>query len=543
MNNKEPSFEEMKKSIEKVGGLFYQYRPCRRDMATIYDIENIRHGVVYAQTPLNMNDPFDSMIGYSPEKMYEDCISLMMDAVKIDDENTRLIVEMLLKHKALGTVAELLFNLNELKRHIFMQRLIMHKTQLPMAVFVQENLKVLYSKSPSSVKKAFTKEMFLLFALLVIQMEKVDITEQTLNDILQLDDLLEKLHITAIEIKDSTYIPHIKKFLSQLTVSCFSVSGWDNQLMWSHYANSYAGICIEYDFNKIEEFIGFIYPVNYVKERPTLSMRDIGIKGLIANEETRIDYGEVDMTAILNYMLAKNKCWEYENEWRIINIGKENTPIFVNMPYVKSITLGMKTDPICKHFLWDVCQERGIECYELSVDTSDFRLSRKLLEEDDVVYDVDTEVEYITLLVQQINKMSERMGICGDEFSINGANSDFSLLKPMLLDAIDMLTNSYFLKISLNRLCEKSEEEITKDMVPETVYEMVNELNAMVPQIEETTTILTETLPNLRFGRALAKNDYDIVSKQLSDLKELVEKFIEIEWNPIYLDNGSMQKA
>ena len=88
MNNKEPNFEDMKKSIEKAGGLFYQYRPCRRDIATIYDIENIRHGVVYAQTPLNMNDPFDSMIGYSPEKMNENCISLLMDTVKIDNENS-----------------------------------------------------------------------------------------------------------------------------------------------------------------------------------------------------------------------------------------------------------------------------------------------------------------------------------------------------------------------------------------------------------------------------------------------------------------------
>ncbi|MGN0427318.1 MAG: DUF2971 domain-containing protein [Agathobacter sp.] len=537
MNNKEPNFKDMKKSVEKAGGLFYQYRPCRRDVATIYDIENIRHGVVYAQTPLNMNDPFDSMIGYSPEKMYEDCISLLMDAVKIDDENTRLIVEMLLKHKALGTVAELLFNLNELKRYIFMQRLIMHKTQLPMVVFVQQNLKALYSKSPSSVKKAFTKETFLLFALLVIPMEKVDITEQTLNDILQLNNLLERLHTTAIEIKDSTYLPHIRKFLSQLTVSCFSVSGWDNQLMWSHYANSYAGICIEYDFNKIEEFVGFIYPVNYVKERPTLSMKDIGIKGLVSNEETQIDYGEVDMAAIFNYMLAKNKCWEYESEWRIINVGKENTPIFVNLPYVKSITLGFKIDPICKHLLWDVCKERGIECYEILVDTSDFGLTRKLLKEDDFVYDADIEAEYIILLVEQINKMSEHMGICGDEFSTKVANSDFSLLKPMLSDGIDMLANSYFLKTSLNRLCEKSEEEITKDIIPESVYDIVNELNAIIPQIEEATNVLTETLPGLRLGRALGKNDYDIVNKHLVDLKELVERIKSVAWHPIYVDD------
>ena len=60
---------EMKEAIKKSGGLFYQYRPCRRDDSTIYDIENIRHGVVYAQTPLNMNDPFDSQIGFSAEQI------------------------------------------------------------------------------------------------------------------------------------------------------------------------------------------------------------------------------------------------------------------------------------------------------------------------------------------------------------------------------------------------------------------------------------------------------------------------------------------
>ena len=30
VKNNEPNMEDMKKSIEKAGGLFYQYRPCRR---------------------------------------------------------------------------------------------------------------------------------------------------------------------------------------------------------------------------------------------------------------------------------------------------------------------------------------------------------------------------------------------------------------------------------------------------------------------------------------------------------------------------------
>lgn len=57
------------------------------------------------------------------------------------------------------------------------------------------------------------------------------------------------------------------------------MSGWNNQLMWSHYANSYAGICIEYDFNQIKDAIGFIYPAEYTTERPTLSLQDLGVKG------------------------------------------------------------------------------------------------------------------------------------------------------------------------------------------------------------------------------------------------------------------------
>ena len=48
------TFPKIKEKINKAGNLFYQYRACRRDAATIYDIENIRHGVVYARTPLQM---------------------------------------------------------------------------------------------------------------------------------------------------------------------------------------------------------------------------------------------------------------------------------------------------------------------------------------------------------------------------------------------------------------------------------------------------------------------------------------------------------
>lgn len=56
-NPEEFTMENLKADIAKAGNLFYQYRACRRDASIIYDIENIRHGVVYARTPLQMNDP------------------------------------------------------------------------------------------------------------------------------------------------------------------------------------------------------------------------------------------------------------------------------------------------------------------------------------------------------------------------------------------------------------------------------------------------------------------------------------------------------
>ncbi len=531
----EPKFEDMKNAIEKAGRLFYQYRPCRRDVATIYDIENIRHGVVYAQTPLNMNDPFDSMIGYSPEKIYENCIALLMDAVKIDDDNTKIILEQMLKYKALGKFAELLYNLNELKKYIFTSQVIMHQTKIPIMIFIRQNFKGLYSKCPYSIKRAFSREVFLVLALIVSQMDKVDITEQTLNDILHMDELLEELHDKVIEVKDTVYVPHIKKFLSQLTVSCFSVSGWDNQLMWSHYANSYAGICIEYDFSKIEQFIGFIYPVEYVVQRQTLSLNDIGINGISSDIDISIDYGEPNMMTLFKYLLAKNKCWEYEKEWRIINSGVENTPMFLDLPYVKSITFGLNIDPICKLLLCDVCQEKGIECYEIVINTEDFSLSRKQLAQEDFAYDMEVETEYINMLFQQMNVLSERMNKRGTEFTDNGANSDFTLLKPMLFDALDMLTNAYFLKFSLNRLNDNSEEELTRADIPEVIMETVKQLEIFICQVKETTGSLNETLPSLIFGGALSASDYQVVKKQLIDLKELVEKFEKIDWNPIYL--------
>lgn len=121
-NQSNISFEKMKADIGKAGNLFYQYRACRRDAETIYDIENIRHGQVYARTPLQMNDPFDSMIGFSPEKIYDECIDLVLSQAKLSmDQNVILILKNILKYRVIGKTIEFIGALNKLK-NIYLRR-------------------------------------------------------------------------------------------------------------------------------------------------------------------------------------------------------------------------------------------------------------------------------------------------------------------------------------------------------------------------------------------------------------------------------------
>lgn len=531
MHNTELNFEDMKHGIDKAGGLFYQYRPCRRDVATIYDIENIRHGVVYAQTPLNMNDPFDSMIGYSPEKMYENCISMLVEELNIEDESFKFIISQFLKYKAVGKLAEFICMLNDLKKYLFSRQVSMHQVNVPIIIFIRQNLNTLYAKCPKKIKGVLSKEVFAAFLLIVSDMESVNITEDNLADMLKLDDVLDELYEKAVDIKDNVYIPTLRTFLSKLTVSCFSVSGWDNQLMWSHYANSYAGICIEYDFNQIKDVIGFIYPVEYTTERPTLSLQDLGVAGFNLGSEASVRSCEPNMGAILSYLLAKNVCWNYEKEWRIINVGEENTPLFIDLPFVKSITFGMNMDPICKQLLWDVCKEKGIECYEIEIGTENYELRRKYLSKKDFTYDIDLELNYIDILTKQISVASERIGKMGENIENEIENKNFSNVSPMLSDTLDMLSNSYYLKISLNRICEHETEELSSTGMPNEILNNISLVNTFVSQAKEMCVALKENMPIFLLGGLIKGHEYTIINKQLGDIHELVGKFENIEWN------------
>lgn len=535
MNNqiitKEPTMEEMKKQIFEAGGLFYQYRGCRNNASVIYDIENIRHNVIFAQTPLNMNDPFDSFIGYSAEKIYEECIDQILDAFDID-KNIKLIISFILKYKLLGNITEFISSLKELKDYIKSARTAMHMNNIPYDQFLTKMIKKIYGKSPKIVKHFFSKETFVLFGNLIASLDTDDITEETLFTFLQLNSTIDELIEKIESIKNDTYLNCFNEFLSQLTISCFSTSGWNNQLMWAHYANSYSGICIEYDLTKMNDFIGFIYPVNYTNERPTISLKDFGISINTTNGNVDVVQKEVDIVPIFNYLLCKNTCWEYEKEWRIINIGEKNTPISVDFPFIKSITLGLNIDDDTKKIILDICNAKNIECYELSINLENFSLDRVLIDYDDSIYDEDLELQSLSLLAEHLKYLEEYInkndGSTLEKISENNFDSKYAV--DILEKIVDMLQDSYRFKITFNKIIQNTEEDISEIKNDENILNMINSINELVIESKNLSNTLNDVIKNIRYKYVVPDKDFKLLNQYKNDLKDLSTVVENINW-------------
>ena len=536
-------FQQTKKELSKIENLLYQYRPCRRDESTIYDIENIRHNVAYAQTPLNMNDPFDSRIGFSTEKIYDELISLVLDSLNLE-ETIKQVLWYLLKFQLLDKFAEFISALNEIKRAAKFQRKAMHKESLPFKTFLSSYLTQIFNKLPKNIKALFNKDSFKIFGAIISSMEDIEITEENIKSFTGVGDQLETFKQTIIDIKNEIYIPSFNKFLSLLTISCFSASGWKNTLMWSHYANSYAGFCVEYDFERMTDFLGFVKKIQYSKIRPTISLKDMGIDGLqyVEDEEgiksTEIISSEPDLEKIINYLTVKDTCWDYEEEWRIINIGKDPyTPHFIEMPDIKSITFGVNIDYLCKQLLWDVCQEKTIPCYELVLGEDNFSIERKQLSQSDFVFNLEKELKYVSLICETYEKNIEKMGIKVSKVTemVNNKNFDASLVIDVDKCVIDCLTDSYFMKSSIIRIFDKYDNIENEEIPGELIFgaqQLDNYINESKKMIENQ----KETLVKIALENLISPQDYTMLLKLVFKIDSLLEKVENLEWPKLLIE-------
>ena len=97
--------------------------------------------------------------------------------------------------------------------------------------------------------------------------------------------------------------------VEQLRIACFTES-CTNLPMGYHYADKYAGYCIEYDTSTIKEilYINKLLPVNYVTD----------YKDIIGEIIKRTN-GNESLAGIQDeFAITKIKDWSYEKEWRLV---------------------------------------------------------------------------------------------------------------------------------------------------------------------------------------------------------------------------------
>lgn len=135
-------------------------------------------------------------------------------------------------------------------------------------------------------------------------------------------------------------------------ICCFSLSN-DIVLMWSHYSNKHAGVCLEFD-NKIQKrFLG-------LNEEADISE---GVVGYSAHE--RINYMEEDrLVGIYKLFFNKSESWSHENEYRLVLLNNKAEYQEFLPDFIKAIYFGVNTSEEDIKKLISVCRNSNL--YNLS---------------------------------------------------------------------------------------------------------------------------------------------------------------------------------
>ena len=135
------------------------------------------------------------------------------------------------------------------------------------------------------------------------------------------------------------------------------------RLMWSHYADSHSGFCIEYDIRTLIEKDVPILPVLYSNERP-----------LIPWDAVNYLKTETDRNASINLfraLLTKDEVWEYENEWRVF-LPAANPPD-LKVP-ITAIYLGAHISPENKAIILEIANTLKIPVKQMKTDRGAYEL-------------------------------------------------------------------------------------------------------------------------------------------------------------------------
>ena len=375
-------------------GKMYKYRSFDKHGRSL---EALRNGTLYCSKPTAFNDPFECKVGITVKSLmeaqynieldllsaiFEKYIAIQNGSLKLNDcsDDEQRIIKKLLENQILTHyisenrnvdrtieqetkyLAENAFVITEL-----LQTVLSDEAFAGSLGFCSQMLPKLFAQiTPEGLleisKDSSSYEDFARAQGITDDADEIALTMQMINklypekteaadDIQQLIDKFEK------EMLDSLG--------NMFLIGCLCTD-FKNRLMWSHYADSHKGFCVEFDFSGDDKsaFFNLPFPIYYTDARPLIPW-----KAAFDNSQQNITDASVDLMLAV---LTKDKAWEYENEWRILISASEKPNL--KMPKITCIYLGAAIEEKNRLKIIKIAQEQSIPVKQMKVDRGEYGL-------------------------------------------------------------------------------------------------------------------------------------------------------------------------
>lgn len=209
----------------------------------------------------------------------------------------------------------------------------------------------------------------------------------------------------------------LSRLRRQLLITCFCEKN-TKEIMWSHYADSGKGFVLEYSYKDIDKLshdylnvyretmsnnhIGGTFPlfginsVDYKSDRldgTCLAFKNLKelLKEKIQtdNDFTTIARFQMDEDEFKQFVLYKDKSWEYESEIRLIlpNLDLRKTYCSLGKAKPKAVYLGEFISFNDEYTICSIAKSKGIPVYKMysSLDKKRFGLTKKQLTEKAII--------------------------------------------------------------------------------------------------------------------------------------------------------------
>ena len=364
-------------------GKLYKYRTFDSHG---YALNSLINGTLHCSRPDTFNDPFDCRLGVT----YVSLTDALMNYSQMDKTFTG-VAECLLGRKPIEQCGEeeqaIIQNL--LDKTVFSELAGQLKTDAAHASFDKQEKFI----------KEITKELLRHFTVskigrvpdgLMEHIDNLDVASTIALD--HPPTILDFMKSMGLDVKDGDEISNVrdyigsfypaepdklqefddtfsklenemaKKLADTILVGCLAGDP-KHRLMWSHYADSHKGFCIEYDARSLIERDIPILPVFYSHERP-----------LVPWDAVNNLKKQPDLTATINMfwaLLTKDEVWKYENEWRVLLSA--NKPADVEVP-ITAIYLGAHIRPENKAIILEIANNHKIPVKQMKTDRGAYEL-------------------------------------------------------------------------------------------------------------------------------------------------------------------------